>query len=691
MSFTYTLDGVTITAEPEDTILSSATRAGIDIPTLCYSDETRIYGACGVCVVEVEGIPKLLRACSAKPREGYVVHTDTERVVRARKTAFELIFSDHTGDCRGPCKLNCPAMTDCQKYVKEISEGRYKDAVETIYNAFPIPASIGRVCPHPCEDACRRQLVEEPISIAFLKMFAADQVLNSDNRYVIPVEPDTGKKVAIVGGGPAGLTAAYFLRRYGHSVTIFDQQPKMGGMLRYGIPEYRLPKAVLQSEIDIIAESGVEMKNNMKLGRDITLEGLQKDYDAVLLAIGAWTSLPMRVPGEELEGVIGGIDFLEKLGTGEIGLDEKPFAGKSVAVCGGGNTAMDCCRTAVRLGAENVYVCYRRTRNEMPASEIEIDEAIEEGVQFKFLSTPNNFFGENGHVTGMNLQKMELGAPDASGRRRPVPIEGDTEDYPVDVVLMAIGQGPNVEGIEDSGITLHERKKTILVDEMTFRTNLDNVFAAGDVTNRGAGIAIQAIGEAQKAALCINNYLERDEVRCKIPYFVQDEKTEEDFKDREKAPRAKMPAVSAEERKDNFGPVYKGFSEEQAKEEASRCLECGCHDYYDCRLIKYGNWYDVHPEKFPGEVHHRPYKKVSAVITHNPDKCILCGLCYRTCSQVVGKSFIGLYHRGFATEINPMVPADEAASFCSSCLQCVANCPTGAMKSDIPVKRVLHK
>ena len=226
---------------------------------------------------------------------------------------------------------------------------------------------------------------------------------------------------------------------------------------------------------------------------------------------------------------------------------------------------------------------------------------------------------------------------------------------------------------------------------MTFRTNLDNVFAAGDVTNRGAGIAIQAIGEAQKAALCINNYLEGDEVRCKIPYFVQDEKTEEDFKDREKAPRAKMPAVSAEERKDNFGPVYKGFSEEQAKEEASRCLECGCHDYYDCRLIKYGNWYDVHPEKFPGEVHHRPYKKVSAVITHNPDKCILCGLCYRTCSQVVGKSFIGLYHRGFATEINPMVPADEAASFCSSCLQCVANCPTGAMKSDIPVKRVLHK
>lgn len=689
MSIKYTLDGVEVTAEPGETILSSATRAGIDIPTLCYSSETRIYGACGVCVVEVEGVPKLLRACSAKPMDGYVVHTDTERVIRARKTAFELIFSDHTGDCRGPCKLNCPAMTDCQKYVKEIAQGNYKEAVNTIYEAFPLPASIGRVCPHPCEDACRRQLVEEPLSIAFLKMFAGDKVLASDDKYVVPVEPDTGKKVAIVGGGPAGLTAAYFLRRYGHDVTIFDQMPKMGGMLRYGIPEYRLPKAVLQQEIDIIADAGVKMKNNMELSKDIQFENLQQDYDAVLLCIGAWKSMPMRVPGEDLDGVEGGIYFLEKLGTGEIGLNEKPFAGKNVAVCGGGNTAMDCCRTAIRLGAENVYVCYRRTRNEMPAADIEIEEAIEEGVQFKFLSNPSEFYGKNGHVTGMKLQMMELGDPDASGRRRPVPIEGKVEDYPIDVVLMAIGQGPDTKGI--SGLELQERKKTILVDEMTFRTNIDNVFAAGDVTNRGAGIAIQAIGEAQKAAFCINNYLEGDEVRCKIPYFVKTEKTAEDFADRPKESRTSMPTLSPEERRDNFKPVYTGFTEEQAKREAERCLECGCHDYYDCRLIKYGNWYDVHPEKFPGEVHHRPLKKVTNVITHNPDKCILCGLCYRTCSEVVGKTFIGLYNRGFATEINPMVPADEAASFCSNCLQCVANCPTGAMKSEIPVKRVVHK
>lgn len=678
MSITYTIDGVKVTAEPSDTILTSATRAGIEIPTLCFDKRTAIYGACGICLVEVEGVPKLLRACSAKPRDGYVVSTKSDRVVRARETALELLLSDHTGDCRGPCKLNCPAMTDCQKYVGEIAEGDYKSAVNTIYKAFPLPACIGRVCPHPCEDACRRQMIEEPISIAFLKAFAADKVLASGDPYKVPVEPDTGKHVVIVGGGPAGLTAAYFLRRYGHAVTIIDKQPKMGGMLRYGIPEYRLPKAVLDQEIDIIEKSGVTMKNGVKLGRDVTLESLRKDYDAVLIAIGAWTSNPMGIQGEELEGVVGGIDFLERIADGE-----RPDLGKRVVVCGGGNTAMDCCRTAIRLGAEEVYVVYRRTRKEMPAEDIEIEEAIEEGVTFKFLTNPNRFYGEDGHVTGMELQYMELGEPDASGRRRPVPVEGKTEDIAIDTVLMAIGQSPDCTGVD--GIEL-SRKNTIVCDEMTFRTELDNVFAAGDVTNNGAGIAIEAIAEAQKAAFCINNYLEGDEVRYRKPYFVTQEKSPEDFVGREKHYRKKMPTLSAEERRDNFKPIYLGFSEEDAREEASRCLNCGCHDYYDCRLIEFANWYDVKPEKFPGTVHHRKVVPVTEVISHNPDKCVLCGLCYRTCEQVVGKTFIGLYHRGFDTVVNHMVP-DDAREFCASCLKCVAVCPTGAMKSEIPVKR----
>jgi len=679
MSITYIIDGVKVVAEPSDTILTSATRAGIEISTLCFDKRTAIYGACGICLVEVEGVPKLLRACSARPQEGYVVHLHTPRVDRARKTALELLLSDHTGDCRGPCKLNCPAMTDCQKYVGEIRDGRYKDAVSTIYEAFPLPASIGRVCPHPCEDACRRQMVEEPISIAFLKAFAADKVEADGDPYVISCEPDTGKRVAIVGGGPAGLTAAYFLRRYGHAVTIYDQQPKMGGMLRYGIPEYRLPKAVLDREIQIIADSGVEMVNGVRLGKDIDFDELRSKFDAVLLAIGAWKSVNMRVPGEDLAGVHGGIDFLERLGMGE-----RPAIGKRVAVCGGGNTAMDCCRTAVRLGAEEVYVVYRRTRNEMPAADIEIEEAEEEGVTFKFLTNPIEFYGEDGHITGMRLQVMELGEPDASGRRRPVPVEGKTEDIPVDDVLMAIGQTANCEGVAAELLT---QRGTIACDEMTFRTSIDNVFAAGDVTNRGAGIAIEAIAEAQKAALCINNYLEGDEVRAKVPYFVTREVTPEEFEDRPKQNREKMPGLAPEERRCNFEPVYFGFSEEQALREASRCLECGCHDYYDCRLIKFANMFDVDPARFAGEMHDREDVQVAGeVITHDPDKCVLCGLCYRICDQEVGKTFLGLYNRGFSTVVNPMVP-EEARTFCASCLKCVEACPTGAMRSVPAVTR----
>ncbi len=680
MSFTYTIDGVEVIAEPSDTILTSATRAGVEIPTLCFDARTAIYGACGICLVEVEGVPKLLRACSAKPQEGYVVSTKTERVERARKTALELLLSDHTGDCRGPCKLNCPAMTDCQKYVGEIRERRYEDAVSTIYNAFPFPASIGRVCPHPCEDACRRKMVEEPISIAFLKAFAADKIEADGTPHVVSCEPDTGKHVAIVGGGPAGLTAAYFLRRYGHAVTIYDQQPKMGGMLRYGIPEYRLPKAVLDREIQIIADAGVQMVNDVRLGKDIDFDDLRDKHDAVLLALGAWTSMNMRVPGEDLDGVYGGIDFLERLGLGE-----RPKLGKRVAVCGGGNTAMDCCRTAVRLGAEEVYVVYRRTRAEMPAADIEIEEAEEEGVTFKFLTNPIEFYGEDGHVTGMKLQIMELGEPDASGRRRPVPVEGATEDVAIDNVLMAIGQRANCEGVSDELLT---QRGTIACDELTFRTAFDNVFAAGDVTNRGAGIAIEAIAEAQKAALCINNYLEGDEVRAKIPYFVEREVGPEEFEDRPKQKRQKMPGLTPEERRNNFEPVYFGFTEEQALQEASRCLECGCHDYYDCRLIRFANQFDVQPQKFAGQMHDRDDASVvQEVIVHDPDKCVLCGLCYRMCDQVVGKTFLGLYNRGFSTVVNPMVP-DEARTFCASCLKCVEACPTGAMRSFPAVERV---
>ena len=377
---TLTIDGVAVEAKEGESILSAAAKAGIESPNLCYLKELAPYGACGVCVVEVEKCPKLLRACATKVAEGMVVNTRSERAQKARKLAMELLMGDHDGDCLGPCKLKCPAHTDCQKYVKEIAEGRFADAHATIMEVFPLPSSIGRVCPHPCETACRRARVEAPISIAHLKYFAADKVREDGNAHPITIAPASGKKVGIIGGGPAGLTTAFKLVQNGHEVTVVDQMPEMGGMLRYGIPEYRLPKAVLKAETDAIAELGVKFVNDFKIGRDESFESFRSRFDAVVVANGAWRSSSMRVKGEELDGVWGGIDFLRSVACGE-----KPEIGNRVAVVGGGNTAMDACRTAVRLGAKDVYVVYRRTRNEMPAEKIEITEAEEEGVKFKFL------------------------------------------------------------------------------------------------------------------------------------------------------------------------------------------------------------------------------------------------------------------------------------------------------------------
>ena len=370
---TITIDNHILTVEEGTTLLTAATQNHLKIPNLCYDGRVELYGACGLCVVEVEGTPKLLRACSTKAADGMVVHTDTDRVVRARKVALELLLSGHDGACQAPWTKACPANTDCQGYVGLIANGEYNAATRLIKEKIPLPSSIGRVCPHPCEKECRRRFVDEPVSIAFLKAFASDMDMASATPYVPPVEPDSGKTVAVVGGGPAGLTAAYFLRRFGHSVTVFDAMPKMGGMLRYGIPEYRLPKALLDREIAQIAALGVPMKNNVKIGKDVSLADLQKDFDAVILAAGAWSSSKMRVPGEESEKVLGGIDFLRT-----VALGAPAEIGKTVAIIGGGNTAMDACRTAVRLGAENVYVIYRRTRDEMPAEDVEISEAEEE-------------------------------------------------------------------------------------------------------------------------------------------------------------------------------------------------------------------------------------------------------------------------------------------------------------------------
>ena len=651
-----------IQAQAGQTILEAAKNNNIEIPTLCHDERVQLSGACGICTVEVAGSPRLFRACSTLAADGMVISTDTERIRRNRKTVLELLMSDHEGDCRPPCQLACPAETDCQGYIKLVAEGDYKRAYDLIMETNPFPASIGRVCPHPCEDACRRELVEEPIAIMALKAFAADNA-PPDGFAATPLKDGGGmKRVAVIGGGPGGLTAAYYLRLKGHGVTVYEAQPEMGGMLRYGIPEYRLPKVLLQKEIDVITNTGIELRNNVQIGKDITLDQLREKYDAVIIAAGAWVSSPLRCKGEELSGVIGGIDFLYK---------PIDIRGKKVAIVGGGNTAMDACRTAIRLGADKVYNIYRRTRAEMPAEEIEIVEAEEEGVIFKNLTNPLEIIGDGGIVNSMRLRIMELGEPDASGRRKPVETDKE-EPLDVDIVISAIGQKLNPSGFEAVELT---KWGTIIAAEGTFCTNLQGVYAIGDAVNDGAGIAITAIGHAKKAAEAVDAYLAGRDANAPYNYLDKTEKTAEDFADREKLPRAEMPHRTPSERRGDFKEINFGFAQETAKKEAERCLECGCLDFHDCKLIRYANQYGVQPEKYSGLTNRRAQSRVIPNVVQTPEKCILCGLCVRLCEEEVRAGVLGYVGRGFDTMVKP---AGDLTP-CENCGKCAEICPTGAL------------
>ena len=671
--FRLNINGKEVTGFPGQTILEVAKENDIYIPTLCYDERTKIYGSCGLCMCEVEGNPKLCKACATEIAPNMVVRTNTERVIESRKTNLELLLSNHVGDCRPPCVLACPAQTDCQGYVGLIANGEFEKALELIKHKIPLPAALGRVCPHPCETACRRGLIDEPISIAQLKRFAADMDMDGE-KYVPECEEETGKSVAIIGGGPMGLSAAYFLRQMGHSVTIFEAMPKAGGMLRYGIPEYRLPKAVLDEEIDTIESMGVDIITNTKIGVDIPFNTVYEEHDAVLLGIGAWVSTGVGCPGEDAEGVIGGIDFLRK-----VVRNEEIKLGEKVAIVGGGNTAMDACRTAVRLGAKEVYNIYRRTKDEMPADHIEIEEAEEEGVIFKNLTNPIEVVAdENGHVKEVVLQVMELGEPDASGRRAPRPVEGKTETIAIDTMILAIGQAVD-SSMFDCDKT---RKNAIVYDPDTFMTSIPGVFAGGDCGNDKISIAVEAIADARKVADIIDAYLFGEVIKYEKPFVVErDDITEKTFEDRERMCRPELPQLSPEERKDNFSEVIPcAYDVEDAVAEASRCLECGCHDYYECKLIDLANQYDVHPERFAGEKHAIEFKDDHPFIVRDPNKCILCGLCVRVCDEVMGVGALGLVNRGFDTVVKPNMEKPLAESGCISCGQCVSVCPVGALQ-----------
>lgn len=462
-----------------------------------------------------------------------------------------------------PCQEECPNNTPIPLYFDMIRKGDIETAVKVLMNCNPLMAMTGRVCPHTCQSMCNRNEFDSEVSIREIEREMGDYFLENASELLPECNPDTGKKVAVIGAGPAGLTAAYYLRLAGNDVTVFDMNEKAGGMLVYGIPAYRLPKDLVEKNVKIIADMGVKFKMGVKIGKDITLDSIRADHDAVLLGIGAWVSMPVGCKGEDADGVIGGIDFLAKIARKE----DTGVKGKIVGVVGGGNTAMDAVRSAKRLGASKVYNFYRRTQAEMPADEIEIIEATEEGIEFKYLVSPKEIVVKDGHIDHVLLQKMELGEADASGRRRPVPIEGEYEAIALDILISAVGQGVDPAGMEDAGLT----KKNWIKTDDKYATQLVGVFAAGDGA-QGPETAIKAIANARKAAGVINEYLG---VPCNEQTFESNGLLSFDKDAFKPSPKVELKNKPVAERT-LYDEDVDSIGMRAAVKEACRCFDCGC-------------------------------------------------------------------------------------------------------------------
>jgi formate dehydrogenase major subunit len=678
-----TINGKSIEAKAGQTILEVVREKDLDdIPTLCHSPELPPYGSCFVCVVEVKGKWNLVPSCATKVTDGMEVETKNERIIQSRKTAFELLLSNHYADCVSPCMEGCPAGVDAQGYIALSAMGQYRKAIDLIRETNPFPAICGRVCVRKCEVVCRREDVDEPVGINAIKRFLSDVPGAYDGG--VECAPSTGKSVGIIGAGPAGLTAAWFLGRSGHKPVVYEAMDRSGGMLRYGIPTYRLPDEVIDQEVDHICKAGAEIHYNVRVGKDITLDELRKKHDAVFLGAGAWTGKPMRVEGEfDTEGVLTGADFLPVMNE-----KPEPLTG-TVVVVGGGNTAMDVARTAWRLGADKVIVLYRRTKDEMPADKMEIEECLEEGIEIMELAAPVGIVAENGKLKAIRCQRMKLGEPDDSGRRRPVPLEGSEYDLPCQMAISSIGQNTVLDGL--TGIDGEEieltRWNTYAVDLATMKTNVEGVFAGGDAADDGPTVVIDAIRDGQRAGKAIDAFLNGADLPAE-PFVVRKEfwakpgKTE--LGEIKESPRHEVHFIDVEQRRGNFGEVATGFEFEDNVHECDRCLSCGCVRFYDCDLRLGAEKYGVDMEKYKGYARKHRVDERHPYIIYDPNKCILCARCIRTCERVLPISAIGLVGRGFRTEMRPAMNDPLVETSCVSCGNCVDSCPTAALTVKYP-------
>ena len=551
-----------IAGEPGDFTVSVKKKAR-------FVDEAKCTG-CGLCA---EGCP-------------IIVKSEFDRGLGERKAIYTpylqavpntyVIDKREERPCKAACKEACPIHMNVQGYLALIAEGRFKEAYELIRSTNSLPAVCGRVCYAPCEDACNRGQIDEPMAIRALKRFAADQI--DIDSLEVPRITRNGKKVAIIGSGPAGLAAAYDLALEEYEVTIFEALPEPGGMLRYGIPEYRLPKDIVRREIGYIERLGVAIKTNTRVGEEIKFENLRKSYQAIFIATGAHESLKLRVPGEDSPGVIHAVEFLR-----DVSMGKRVEVGKQAVVIGGGNTAVDASRVARRLGAE-VELIYRRSRAEMPATPAEVEAAEEEGVEITFLATPTRMISQSGRVSKMECIRMELGEPDASGRRRPIPIESSEFTVDVDTVIPALGQASNLDFAKGLNLEI-SRKGNISVNE-ALATNVEGIFAGGDVVT-GPSIVIEAMAAGKKAARSIGEYLKGKPLTSKEDKMGPEKLTEEEVASIKvhfpSQNRVKAKELDPEKRINSFEEVEQSYTISEAKEEAQRCLASQIEGCFECR------------------------------------------------------------------------------------------------------------